>query len=829
MTELFRRIRYLLQRRRMERELWEEMDVHREMIAEAESGADPSFGSPLRLMESSREIWGWSWLDRLFQDLRYALRLLRRSPGFTLTAVLILALGMGVNLTAFRMLLLRTTPAVRDPDSLVELVRWFPNGMGTTIAYPVLAFYAEHAHSFRAVIAAHEDSVAFGVSTVQDNVTVNFVTASYFREQGPPLARGRALAAALDETPGAEPVAILSQHFWERRLGSASDILGQSLLLNGKKVRVAGILRNPREHRIDIWMAIAQQPRIVDGSKLLVDWTSASVEGTARLNPGVSVPAAEEESRALAAAMHESHPEAVGKDERLSMTPFSRNRMHPQELLAAAMAATLVMLILVVACANLGSLLLARGIARDREIRTRLALGASRARLVRQMLTESSLLAVAGSLMAWLLSAVTVQILLAEDGGPQDWFVALDWRVMAGTLVIAFLAAVAFGLAPALRLTGSAPRGGRARSVFLAAQVGASCVLLMISGQLVRSFGQLLKLDPDFNYEKVLILSPGLHDHGYGDAAAMQYFDALRQRLRAIPGVERACLTWLPVWGNTYSAFFDRGRKVMFNRVDGVFAATLGLHLSRGRNFASHEGGVALVSASFARWHWPGEDPIGKRLSVPDAATVVGVVAKAGTFDIQDANAMGVYYPLTPQDYSDATVVVRVAQAPGTLAGTLIKVAGSQDSKLRPVVRLLQTDYGNAVAKSRTRMAILSLLGLLATALASIGLAGLTSYTVNQRTREIGVRVALGAGRTRVIRAVVRPLALPVAIGLIAGMLGSGAISTVLRNNLTSLRPADPLAYFMAIAMFVFVMGAAVSVPALGAVRIQPAEALRHE
>jgi predicted permease len=503
--------------------------------------------------------------------------------------------------------------------------------------------------------------------------------------------------------------------------------------------------------------------------------------------------------------------------------------MHPQEVAAAAMAATLVMLILVVACANLGSLLLARGIARQREIRTRLALGASRARIVRQLLTESTLLAAAGSLVAWFLSALSLQVFLAHAGDPGDWTLALDWRVMAGTVLIALLAAMVFGLAPALRLTGSAPHGGRARSVFLAGQVGASCVLLMISGQLVRSFAQLLKLDPAFDYQRVLTISPGLHGHGYDDAAAKRYFDTLRQRLTAVPGVERASVTRLRVWGDEFSGFIDRGRRISINGVDADFIATLGLHLSRGRNFAGSERDAALVSESFARWHWPGEDPIGKRLSVAISATVVGVVTKAGTFDIQDADAMGVYYPITPQEYRDASVVVRVARPPGTMAGTLMGAAGAQDPRLRPGYSLLQTAYDNAVAQSRTLAAILGMLGFLATSIAAIGLAGLTGYTVSQRTREIGVRIALGAASPRVVRAVLRPLAVPVAAGVAIGMLVAGAVSAVLRNHLSSLRPADPLAYLMAIALFVLVVALAVTLPARRAVRIQPAEALRHE
>jgi predicted permease len=836
MTELFRRVRYLLNRRRLERELSDEMAAHREMMAEEKSTANFAFGSQLRLIEYSREVWGWCWLDRLFQDLHFGLRLLRRSPGFSLTAVLVLSLGIGVNLTAFRLLLVETAPTARDPNSLVEVARWFPNGMGTTIAYPVLAFYAEHSRSFAAVMGAHEDSVVFGGASAgnapgsePENVTVNFVTAAYFNEQASPISHGRALVAALDEAPASEPVAVLSQRFWDRRLGSAPNVVGQSLRLNGKLVRVVGILRNPREHRIDLWMALAKQPSVVDGSNLLIDWTSPSVHGTARLKRGVSVQSAEEESRALAVALRESHPEAVGKDERLTLTPFSSNRMHPQEVVAAAMAATLVMLILVVACANLGSLLLARGVARYREIRTRLALGASRMRIVRQLLTESTLLALAGSLVAWLLSALALQVFLTQAGDPKDWSLVLDWRVVASTVVIALLAAMVFGLVPALRLTGSAPRGGRARSVFLAGQVGASCVLLMISGQLVRSFGQLLKLNPGFDYEKVLTISPGLRGHGYDDAAAEQYFDGLRQRLRTVPGVERATVTWLRVWGDEYSAFFDRSRKVFFNRVDGDFLRTLGFHLSRGRNFASSDRDVALVSESFARWSWPGEDPIGKRLNVPVSATVVGVLTKAGTFDIQDEDSLGVYYPITPQDYRDASIVVRVAGVPGELAGTLIGVAASQDAKLRPAYRLLRTAYEDTVARSRTRADILGLLGFLATLLAAIGLAGLTGYTVSQRTREIGVRIALGSGRTRIVRAVIRPLVLPVATGIVSGVLVAGAISTVLRNNISSLRPADPLAYLMAIVLFVFIVLLAVSVPVSRAVRIQPAEALRHE
>ena len=413
--------------------------------------------------------------------------------------------------------------------------------------------------------------------------------------------------------------------------------------------------------------------------------------------------------------------------------------MHPQEIAAAAMAVTLIMLILVIACANLGSLLLARGVAREREIQMRLALGASRARIVRQLLTESSLLAVGGSLVAWLLSALVVQFFLINNDEPKDWTRVFDVRVMATTFVVALLAAVAFGLAPALRLTGSAPHAGRARSVFLACQVGASCILLIVSSQLVRSFAELLVLDPGFDYRNTVIISPDLSAHGYNDASAQQYFNTLRDRLAGVPGVQSVTATWLPVWGNISSGFIDGGRKIAINRVDADFFTTLNLRFTRGRHFNSNERDVAIVSESFARFHWHGEDPLGKALTITDvsSSTVIGVVAKAGSFDIQDADAMAVYYPILTQDYRDASIVVRAAGDPDHLAASFIALASASDPKLRPGCTPLGAAYDDALSKSRRLVSILSALGLLASLLAAIGLAGLTGYSVVQRTHEI--------------------------------------------------------------------------------------------
>jgi hypothetical protein len=350
-----------------------------------------------------------------------------------------------------------------------------------------------------------------------------------------------------------------------------------------------------------------------------------------------------------------------------------------------------------------------------------------------------------------------------------------------------------------------------------------------VSGQLVRSFAELLILDPGFDYRTTLTLSPGLQAHGYQDASAQHYYNDLLHRLTGVPGVQSAAVTWLPVWGNLSSGFIDRGRRVLINRVDDGFFSTLGLRLTRGRLFNSTERDVVIVSDSFARWHWPGQDPLGKRLTNISPATVIGVVAKAGSFDIQDTDAMAAYYPILPQDFRDASIVVRALRDPGRLTASLIALAGASDPKLRPGYTLLSTAYDGAVAQSRRLVSVLSSLGLLATLLAAIGLAGLTGYSVSQRTREFGVRIALGAGRSGVMRAVLRPLVAPVVCGIALGMLGAAGVSSVLRHNMSSLRPSDPLAYLTAVVAFLVIVSLAVCIPARRALRIQPAQALRHD
>ncbi len=828
MRELYRRLLYRLNRRRVESELAEEMAAHREMMPAADRA---NFGSPLQLQETVRELWGWTWLDRLFQDLRYGFRGLLRSPGFTLTAILVLALGIGVNLTAFRLALMVSTPTERDPDTLVHLDRWFPNGHSSVLPFPVLAFYASHAQSFQAMIGVHSDNAILGDTVVgrdPETVTVNFVTANYFGEQGEPVIHGRSLLSTVDEQAGATPVALLSQRFWQERFGGDTGLLGHRLRLNGKPVLVVGILRSRRGPDIGVWMLMNQEPYLFDGSRLLTDWTSASVWATARLKPGISPRTADEESRVLAAQLHTIRPDAVSKDERLTLTPFTSLRLHPEEFAQFLVAVSLVLLILVVACADLGILLLARGVKREHEMRIRLHLGASRRRVIRQLLTENAMLATLSSLAALFFSALAIKLFQLLDGAPESTIIP-EWRVMAAAGAITLLAVISFGLAPALRLTGNAPHRRRAMGVFLTVQVAASCILLMISGLLVRSFDRLNTMNPGFDSQKVLTISPGLHAHGYDGAVAAHYFSALSARLLTVPGVERTSVVWLPPWGNTESRIRSGSQIIHVNHVDDNFLRTLGVPLLRGRDFVPGDHRVALVSESFARWRWPGEDATGKTLDDLDRALVVGIVRSADTFQILEEDPMGIYLPLAAADYGSASLVVRVSGKPSQVATTLTAIAGNQNLKLQPKSTLLQDIYEDTVRKLGRLATAIGMLGTLAALLAGIGLAGLTGYTVGQRTREIGVRMALGARGVQVVRSVLRPMLVPVAVGLAGGALGAGAIASVLRSRIFGLRPLDAAGYLMAILLFIAVVAAASFAPVRRAIRIRPAEALRHE
>jgi predicted permease len=832
--ELLRRIAYLWNRRRLEREMAEEMASHRELMS---PDRRTNFGDELRLREDAREIWGWTWLDRLHQDLTYGARVLRNAPGFTLTAMLVLVLGIGVPLSAFRVVLTGLQgSSAPDPDSLVRLTRRAPGAHMTVLTYPELAFYAANAKSFRNVIAVsgHNPAVfseAAGSTseTVPEPINIAFVTSNYFSEFGIVPTLGRALTPG-DDHADAEPAAVIGELFWQRRFGGDPAAIGRDVRVNGKLLRVVGVMPRSADIRADIWVPLLRQPYVVEGSTLLTDWIPA-IDLYARLLPGVSPQASQQETLALAASLRERWPDRVWKGEYLEARPILEFDTDKVEFKMVLTAAALVLLLLVAACANLGTLVLARGVTREREIRVRMALGAGRLRIVRQLFTESLLLAVLSGLCALLLSTVVLKVIQLQSNPAAS--VVPDWRALAATFGAAMLAALVFGLPPAFRLASLVPRAGRARTIFLGAQVAVSCLLLVVSSLLVNSRQRLGDIDPGFDYRHLVWISPGLKPHGYGGPTAQAYLDLLRERTAALSNVKATSQVWLGPWGDLHMESNWKGRRYAGNHVDPQFLDTMGMRLVRGRNFRPGEDGVAIVSEATARVLWPGEDALGKSLPWdPPGQAVIGVARDASTAHVGSREPLEFYLPTSRSDAPESVLLVRVSGSPHDFVRRLQDTARDLDARLQPTVQVVTDTYDREVGKASAAIAVIGILGTVAILLSIIGLGGLAGYTVAQRTREIGLRIALGARASHVVRAILAPMSRPIVIGFIVGALGGSAVATILRSGIPTmagLNVFDPLPYVMAMVFFSAVVALSILAPGRRATRINPLQALQHE
>ena len=856
MHEFFRRLRYLLNRRRFDQELANEMEFHREMAAR--EGGRP-LGNTLRLREEARDAWGWTWIDRLFQDLRYAARMLRKSPGFTLAAVLMLATGIGVNIAAFgffNLMVLKPLP-VRDPDTLLRFQRRATRSFAGALPYPEMAFFRENSRTLSAVLALSSSRLTIEGGEIP--VNAHFVTANLFSELGAAAALGRLLDPARDEAANAEPVVVLGHGFWQRHFGSDPLVIGKTIRLNGKTAAVVGVasrefsglsLDNP-----DIWSPLTQQPYFVRGSQLLTDF---SVEGIGvkmwgRLQPGFTAKVAEDELRSLAAELRKQHPNGIWEDESLpsepggyakSMVAGNRhgtgtpptNELYP----VAALVGTLALLILAVACGNLGCLLLARGVAREREIEIRVAVGAGSGRLMRQLFTESLLLALFGSAAGLFLGYVVLRSMMAWTGAPAWLNLTPDWRVVLFASGIGFAAAILFGLTPALQIARQRHRVTITRQFLIGAQVSGSCVLLIVSGLLVRAIDRATSVHKGFEYEQVVSIDPNLSAHGYSAGDARAYFDALESRLQRLPGIDSVSLASTPPLGRrkVILGIIAAGRRVdvHVNRIDPRFFQTMQIPLLRGRNLMRGDTHAIVISESLARLQWPGENPLGKKFDTgvdsagaPMSYIVVGVVGSARLVALQDSDAVEAYYLNQPSDLPSMVVLVKASGPPEGLVPFMTSIAKSIDPELFPEIQLLKSSFRRNLKGLESSALAVSLLGFLALLLACLGIVALVAYAVSQRTKEIGIRMALGATSPHVLSVVLRQFSRPVVAGLLVGLGGAAAFSQLLRRELYGISNLDPIAYLAAVGVFAVTAAVAALLPARRALRVDPMRALRQD
>jgi putative ABC transport system permease protein len=856
MPELLRRLHYLLHRRRFDDELVQEMEAHRAMVDR--HGGRP-FGDTLRLREEARDAWGWTWIDRLGQDLRYAARLLRRSPGFTATAVLTLSLGIGVNIAAFgffNLVVLKPLP-IPEPDRLLRFERRSLQGYAAVLPYPEMAFFRDHARTLSAVLALHTSKVTIDGEDKPANA--HFVTANTFGELGGGVALGRALDPATDAAGDASPVAVLGHGFWQRHFGGDPRVVGQSVRLNGRLATIVGVA-SPEFSGLsldtpDLWLPLGQQPYFVEGSRLLRD-PSAEAGGVkmwGRLQPGLTAKGAEQELRLLARELREQYPKDIWENETLaseaggyatSLTMGDRRgtgapptgELYPVLALIAALA----LLILVVACGNLGSLLLARGVAREREITIRLAVGAGRARVCRQLFTESLLLALLASLTGLALGFVVLRALMSVAETPAWLSPVPDWRVVLFAVGTGFGAALLFGLTPALQVARQRHRSTSVRQLLVGAQVAGSCVLLVVAGLLVRALDRAVSAHPGFEYEQVVSIDPALASHGMAPANAGAYLATLDARLRGLPGVESVTEATVAPLGRKSvvmgAPIGGRAVDVHMNGVGPQFLETMRIPILRGRNLQRGDVRTIVVSQSLALLQWPGEDPLGRPFpgGVDDAGnevpfTVVGVAGNARTVARQNPDAVEAYTLATDVDFPSMVVLVKTVGPPEGIVPFMASVARGVDPKVLPEVQLLKTSFRRRVKDTEYSALAVSLLGLTALLLACLGIVGLVAFAVAQRTREIGIRMALGARSPQVLSVVLQQFARPVAAGLILGVGGAAALSQILRRQLYGVSSLDPIAYLAATGLFVVTVALAALWPARRALRVDPMLALRHE
>jgi predicted permease len=837
MGQLWRRILYLVNRRRLDAELEADMEFHRDMAA---SAGRSNFGNTLRMREQAREAWGWTWLDRLAQDLRYGTRILARSPGFTIMAVLVLAIGIGVNVSAFsffNMVALKPLPA-RDPASLVRLERHSPDSYTSEMAYPSFTFYRDHSRTLSAAMAV------LGVPPMQIDddlqpTSASFVTPNYFTELGTTAALGRLFETTREDTPAAPPTVILSYDLWQHRFSGDSSIVGRVIRLNHKPATIIGItpyaFATLGGQHPDLWMPIAQQPYFIDGSKILGDWSNSCVRMWGRLAPGISANTAEQELRALTDQLRKQHPEAVWNNERIQSSPGGHLQvMQPDMYRVAAMVAVLTLLILAVTCANLGGLMLARAVAREHEIGIRIAIGAGRARILRQLCTESLLLAALGSIAGVGLGYAVLSVTLSRVDAPRWLSAAPDWRVLLFAVAITVVAAVFFGLAPALRIARQRQQKTIARQVLVGAQVAASCILLIVSALLLRATQRALYTDPGFGYEQTLTVDPQLGRYGYNPASATAYLNQMQSRLGAVPGVHSVSLVLLPPLGHVVSRE-DReinGHKIQLypNWVEPGFFNTMGIPLLLGRTFYVGEKNAVIVSQSMARQQWPNQNPLGQKVGDGNTKDVViGVVGDAHINALNDDDAVEQYWPAQPDNMPDMVFVVRAAGAPGSLAPTIKTISESLDPRLFPEIRQLKTLFRDNVKVVEQVAAIVSVIGIVAVTLAGIGIIGLVAFTVSQRTKEIAIRIALGAKPVSVLAAVLRQFSWPVVLGLLGGGTFAALASRVLRIALYGVSNLDPASYAAAIAVLLAIVLVAALLPARRALRLDLARTLHYD
>ncbi len=909
LIQLWRRLFFYLRRDQFDRELEEEMKFHLEMKAKenAEAGMEPlearyaaqrQVGNQTLLREASREMWSVRFIETLMQDLRYGARMLVKNPGFTAIAVLTLALGIGANTVVFSIInavLFRPRP-VAEPERLVELYSSDARNPYGGSGYQDYLSFRDQGEVFSGLAAYRPKRFKLGGEDGAEPVIGEVVSGNYFDVLGVKAFSGRTFLPEEDRTPGSHPVVVISHHLWRWRFGADPALIGKPIKINNQALTVIGVA--PPEYTgmirglaAEVWVPVMMIPRLEPaGDMSLLNSRGADrLFIVGRLKPEATLEQARARFDLISGQLRETYPETWRKraetgatiEKSVTILPESETRIHPGEGAGAyafiAVVLTIINLVMLIACMNLANLLLARATARGKEMAVRLALGAARWRIVRQLLTESvalaALAATAGVLLAiWLMNALAAS-LPAFQGIRFAIDLQLDWRVLLYTLAFSFLVGLLFGLAPALQASrpdvignlkdganvfAGAMRQSRLRNGLIVAQIALSVVLLTGAGLVIRTLRNLNPINQGYDSLNLVVAPIGLDERQYDRARSQDFYRRLAERTRALPGVRSvvfaARLPVVRLLGRARSPVGIEGYQPspgedMALETDAIgpgYLTAMNIPITQGRDFDERDREdapcVAVVNEALARRYFAGGRALGKHLirsagKRPDQlCEIVGVVRDDRFQSLRTELLPWYAFALSQSHLTSATMLVHTEGAPHHLVLPVRREIQALDQTiLVGGVLTLNDSFGPLLYIYRLLGLLVGGCGLLAIILAVIGIYGMVAYAVSRRTREIGIRLALGADKQKILRLVMRQGMILVVYGLSAGLLLALALTQVLTSSifeipiLIGVKANDPLTYGSTALLLMVVALVACYLPARRATKVDPMVALRIE
>ncbi len=880
----FCRFAGLFRKSRRDAEMAEEMNAHVDLLTErniaagmspdqARNAALREFGGVEQIKEVAREQRTWRWADEFLQDVRFGARMLLRTPGFSLLAILCLTLGIGTNaavLSWIEGILFRPYPLVPHQDRMFAIIGTTRGVEGHNgLSYPDFLDFEKNSTLFESFIVDKISGTTLSVGDRAERASCGIVSANYFDALGVRPMLGRGFRPEEATGRNAHPVTVISYRTWRDRYNFDPNIIGRTQYLNGVQHTIVGVAPE-RFHgtfigySFNFWVPVSMQETFDPTGYKLEDRGARWIEGYAFLKPGVTRQQAQAELNSIAQRLENDFPE-IDRGHEVQLFPLWKTPFNGAGNMSPTLAITMavVFLVLLIACANVSNLLLARSLLRRHEMTMRLALGAGRRRLIKQLVTEGlllSLIAALGGIAVayWCRNALVLAFPEPTAGIVIDFSGQIDWRVLAASTGICILATLVFALMPAIHashvdLSGALKSDGggvvsgtsrsRLRSALVLVQVSLSFVLLAGTGLLLQSLNKMRNASPGFSAD-VVSTGADLFSAGYKPDRAKNFVTQLLDRVRTIPGVESATVARvMPFSYNVFSSApieVDGYQPAPNERPEGDYIqigddyfATLGISLISGREFTRNDDEnsprVAIINETMAAKYWPGKDPLGQRLKVEDSWMQIVGVAKTTNYRSKLEKPMPFFYVPVRQDFFvQNTFLIRTRESLGAIMNAMAREIHALDPTLAPMApSRLQEQVDRISYAQRLAVTLVALFGGIALFLAAIGLYAVMSYSVSQSTRELGMRMALGADARDILRLVLsRGLRLTLA-GIVVGGIAALLLTRLMGTMLYKVSPRDPLAFGLALIILLTVALFACFLPARRATRVDPVRALR--